>query len=85
MEEMVEAAQNAGLINVSWAGRTGIPGKIFKFKSEDSNLRKYNLENAKLTVSYALTHGCRTVPRNCKKCVYNQTCEIKKYSPKRII
>lgn len=83
MKEMVEIARNTGLTNVSWAGRTGIPGKIFKIKSEDSNLRKFNLENAKLAASYALIHGCKTIPRNCKKCLYNHICEIKKYYPKR--
>lgn len=84
MKEMVETTQNAGLTNVSWAGNAGIPGKIIKLNKEDKDLKKMNVENAKIAAAYALTHGCKSLPRNCKKCSYTHNCEIKKYHPKRI-
>ena len=84
IKEMVDIARDVGLVNVSWAGHAGIPGKILEIRSEDENLRKLNRENAKLAAFNALICGCRTMPRNCKKCLYTHVCEIKKYRPKRI-
>ena len=84
MRELVAIARKAGLTNVSWAGRTEITGNILKINSDTENLKNLSLESAKLATSYALTHGCRTIPRNCKKCSYTHNCEIKKYNPKRI-
>ncbi|MFX0083205.1 MAG: radical SAM protein [Candidatus Hodarchaeota archaeon] len=84
MKDMVETARNAGLSNVTWAGHAGISGKIIKINNEDENLKNLRIENAKIASAYAITHGCKTIPRNCKKCFYTHNCQIKKYHPKRI-
>lgn len=84
MKKMVKTARATGLSNVSWAGHAGIAGKILNINREDEILKKLNLENAKIAATYALTHGCKTLPRNCKRCSHTHNCHIKKYHPKRI-
>ncbi|NVM02175.1 MAG: radical SAM protein [Candidatus Helarchaeota archaeon] len=84
MEDLVEIAQDAGLENVSWAGSTGIAGNILKIPKKDPKLEKLQFEKAKIASYYAMSHGCKNIPRNCKKCEYTHKCEIKKYYPRRV-
>lgn len=84
LNEMVLIAKNAGLKNVSWAGHAGIPGTIQQVPTDNTKLNQIQLKSAKIATYYALTHGCRTIPRNCKQCSHTHDCEIKKYSPTRI-
>ena len=82
MKNSVEAAKNTGLENVSWAGSTGIPGKILRITDEHEKLKIFHNEGAKIATFYASSFGCKTIPRNCKKCQSNHNCEIKKYHHK---
>ncbi len=84
LQDLVAVSKNAGLEKVSWAGHTGIPGTIIKLPRENVKLQSFRLKHARIAAFYALTHGCRTILRNCKKCRHTQVCNLKKYSPKRI-
>ncbi|MFX0134734.1 MAG: radical SAM protein [Candidatus Hodarchaeota archaeon] len=84
MEDLVEITQNEGLENVSWTGSTGIRGNVLEVPKERDQLNKLHLKSAKVASYYALKHGCKSIPRNCKKCQFTQNCQIKSYYPKRI-
>lgn len=82
MERCVRMARQAGLENAYWSGYPNLPGwiKPSNEKIED----KYEFKEARIAASYALAAGCVTHPRNCKGCESNQSCEVKKYIPRRI-
>jgi pyruvate formate lyase activating enzyme len=80
MDRCVEIARTSGLENAYWSGHAGIPGTIMSVENEMK--KKYLYESARLSASYALHAGCQTHPRNCSTCASNQTCEVKRYSPR---
>ena len=82
MERCVAIAQNYGLENAYWAGRTDLPGVVMHIDNEIE--MKYGSESTKLSGSYAYHAGCKTHPRACSACTSNQACRIKKYVPKGV-
>jgi pyruvate formate lyase activating enzyme len=81
MNKCVEIAKQAGLSNAYWSGHTDIPGWISEV---GKRIKEYKIESAKLAASYALDAGCTTHPRDCKNCISNQRCDVKKYIPVRM-
>ncbi|UCF83355.1 MAG: radical SAM protein [Desulfobacteraceae bacterium] len=80
MDWCVSIAKDSGLENAYWSGHTGLPGTVLHIEKEVG--KRYGSKDAKLAGSYAFGAGCRTHPRGCSTCFVNQTCEIKRYSPK---
>ncbi len=78
MERAVEKAEECGLKNVSWSGRTGISGEISVEKSD-----RYKKKGAKIAGRIAEEKGCVTHPRDCGRCGAYDECEIKRYRPSR--
>lgn len=79
MDRCREIAMDAGLKNASWAGHTGIPGKMRRVAREMEG--SYERQGARMSGSYARHAGCHTHPRDCKTCQSNQACPIKTYIP----
>ena len=74
MEKCIETAKKSGLVNVSRAGQTGIPGSI------PPSLKGID-DGAKLAGAYAANAGCRSDQRNCTTCLFINDCGIKRYMP----
>lgn len=66
MESAVKTAESAGLKDVSWSGRCGIPGKDIEYGDDAANKIAENV-------------GCVAHPRDCGGCSINNNCPIKKY------
>lgn len=81
MRDCVSIAGECGLKNVSYAGQTGIPGR--GMGKNDMIQAGCDSKEALLAGTYALNAGCRSVPRDCGHCEYNQKCRIKQYIPAR--
>ncbi len=81
MEKCVQIAKDSGLKNASWSGQAGLPG--MEIQAELAMDEMYASKAARLAGSYALEAGCATHPRGCATCLSNQSCELKKYTPKR--
>jgi len=81
MNQCVESAMNKGLINTYWSGYTGINGEVIRRK--DGFDAKYEHAGAALAGTYASSAGCRTHPRDCLNCSYNQDCYLKHHVPGR--
>jgi pyruvate formate lyase activating enzyme len=82
MERCVDIARQAGLNNASWSGYTDLPGAVVNLEHEIKG--RYVSDGAHLAGSYAFYAGCRTHLRSCSRCISNQVCEIKKYTPRRV-
>jgi len=76
-EDMIEAvkiAKRTGLQNVSWSGRTDLPGKV-DMKEERSG--------AQIAGDMAEEIGCINRPRDCASCENVFSCPVKNYRAKR--
>jgi pyruvate formate lyase activating enzyme len=82
MERCVAIAQESGLKNAYWSGRTGIRGRTLDQAGEIKE--SYLTEGGLLGASYALSAGCETHPRGCFMCASNQACRVKTYIPTRV-
>jgi pyruvate formate lyase activating enzyme len=80
MDRCVGIAKDSGLENAYWSGHVDLPGAVMKPEMKINMM--YASEEALLSGSYALHAGCKTHPRDCSACNLNQTCEIKKFTPK---
>lgn len=69
MRKAVKTAKEAGLENVSWSGRTGLPGTI------------PNDSGASLANKIARKKGCVSEKRDCSSCEKNKDCNLKSYNP----
>lgn len=76
MEKSVEVAKEAGLRDVSWSGRVGLPGRIPEVRSN-----QYESDGAKIAGAIAENVGCLNHPRNCGECNLSLDCPVKKYEP----
>lgn len=74
MERAVRRAEKIGLKNVSWSGKTGLPGRglVEEKVCEVDRLNKI-----------ADMIGCSSRPRNCGSCSNFEFCPIKNYSARR--
>lgn len=81
MQDCINVSRECGLKNVSFAGKTDIPGRGWDKK--DMTMKGYSRE-ALIADTYALNAGCRSFPRDCKHCGNNQECAIKQYVPARV-
>lgn len=79
MEKCVEIARKSGLENIYWAGYTGLPGRVGAI--ENHLKPTYPSDASRLAGSYAFSAGCRTHPRQCSMCAFDQKCRVKKYIP----
>jgi len=80
MRTCLDIAKSCGLKNVTYSGRTDIPGRVI----DENHIIQANYSKETLLAStYALKAGCQTFPRNCKDCSYNQDCKLKQYTPVR--
>jgi pyruvate formate lyase activating enzyme len=80
MESCVRIAREEGLTDVSWSGRTDLPGRTVPVSPQVAD--KYQTVQARNLATYALKAGCGTHPRDCAKCKTNQKCRIKRYKPR---
>jgi pyruvate formate lyase activating enzyme len=81
MRRCVDQAKTAGLRNVTYAGRTNIPGKKGTCSNEVEGA--YHRREARTAATYALSKGCTTHPRDCGGCSAMSMCPLKRYIPKR--
>ena len=81
MDRCVEIAEQAGLKNAYWSGHTGIAGKIVDIDFEAK--RSYRSNEAQMAGSYAQDAGCQAHSRNCKVCLSNLECKLKRYIPQK--
>ncbi len=72
LDKAVNTAREAGLKNVEWSGRPGLPGKDPK----DIFTDKGSSETAK---HLAEMEGCSSEYRDCGACLNNKDCSIKRY------
>jgi pyruvate formate lyase activating enzyme len=80
MNQCVALSHEAGLGNVSWAGRTGLPGMhTRRFTWSDVYVNR----GARVAASYAEAVGCETNLRDCRNCSSQHDCPLKGYIPKR--
>lgn len=82
MERCVAVARDAGLKNAFWAGHTGLAGQ--KIPAEQKIKNSYSSHGAWIAGSYAFRAGCKTHPRVCALCEFNQNCQVKRYSANRM-
>ena len=82
MEKCVNIALNAGLKQAYWSGHTDISGTISDIRHDFGAV--YSTEESRRAATYAVKVGCKTHPRNCADCNFNQACQIKSYIPVRI-
>ncbi len=80
MRRCTETATEEGLKNVSWSGRTDLPGRKVHIDMRTSG--KYQNVGAMHLATYALRAGCETHPRDCRICRANIKCRIKRYIPR---
>jgi pyruvate formate lyase activating enzyme len=80
MEKCAHIGKQSGLKNVYWSGYSDLPGKVMGKEKKIKTL--YGSESAWLAASYAFDAGCKTHPRGCRACDSNQTCMLKRYSPR---
>lgn len=78
MKKAVKTAKRAGLKDVSWSGRVGLPGQISEKRGSN-----YEREGAKLAGRIAEEHGCMTHTRDCGDCDHKHECALKNYKPTR--
>ncbi|MFP3871665.1 MAG: radical SAM protein [Candidatus Natronoplasma sp.] len=69
LNRAVTTAEKAGLKDVSWSGRPGIPGEMEVDEKDVSTISRES--------------GCVTSPRDCGDCEKSSNCSIKSYSPRR--
>jgi pyruvate formate lyase activating enzyme len=81
MERCVKIAERSGLKNAYGSGHPDISGKIVEidFEMEQS----YRSKEAQMAGSYAQDAGCGTHPRNCRMCLSNLECKLKRYIPQK--
>jgi len=80
MDKCIDIAKSSGLRNAYWSGHVGLPGSVTSIEKEIEE--RYSSEGARLAASYALRGGCQTHPRDCSICSSNQSCEVKRYTPR---
>ncbi len=81
MHRCVETAANHGLKRAHLAGQTGIPGS--HSGSHIKAVSAYRRAGARTAGAHAYAAGCRTHPRNCIACAFNQSCAVKGYVPRK--
>jgi pyruvate formate lyase activating enzyme len=81
MDKCVNIASSAGLKNAYWSGHTDISGTINGDPHDMGEV--YSKEESRRAAMYAEKVGCKTHPRNCVYCNFNQACHIKGYIPVR--
>jgi pyruvate formate lyase activating enzyme len=83
MDQCVTIARRSGLENVKWAGHTDLKGTVLEkasqFKTEYSNT------GTEIAMRYATRAKCVMKLRNCGKCEKKHSCELKIYSPTKIL
>ena len=81
MRRCVDQAKTAGLRNVTYAGRTDIPGR--ESASLETAQGAYMIMGARIAASHALSKGCQSHPRDCSGCPSNSVCPLRRYIPER--
>ncbi len=81
MDRCVEIGAANGLKRAYWAGQTGIPGLHRSHCNQV--VWPYRQAGARTAGADAHAAGCRTHPRNCVACDFNQLCAIKGYVPRK--
>ncbi|UCG00744.1 MAG: radical SAM protein [Candidatus Heimdallarchaeota archaeon] len=79
MEAVVTLARRTGLTNVHWAGFSGIPGVNPSIPQRIKD--QFSLQNSAVAAFYAQRAGCRQIHRDCGKCSFKLTCDLKGYYP----
>ncbi len=87
MDAIMMEAENIGLENFHWSGRTNIGGyDTSTILSKKIKLRnEYTSDSARTAGAFALSVGCSTHPRNCKICSSKHVCPIKGYQSIRYV
>jgi pyruvate formate lyase activating enzyme len=78
MRWAVRTARGAGLRNVEWHGRPGLPGRPLGRRNE-----RYRTPGGQVAGAYAAELGCRTHPRLCGVCASRLVCKLRRYRPAR--
>jgi pyruvate formate lyase activating enzyme len=81
MEQCLETAREAGLVNAHWSGHSGLPGTaqpVAVPALDDS----YESPAARLAAKRAKLAGCVTHPRDCGAC--DASCGMRAYVPSRV-
>jgi len=81
MQIAVSLAHKAGLVSVTWAGSTDIPGKLCDLPSTFQ--KQFKHQQAAYAMYYANNAGCKQTYRYCKGCKYQISCKLKGYIPFR--
>jgi len=81
MTRTLETAWEKGLGRATWAGMTDISGTSHRIAQDLG--ASYRIEGARTAAAYALEKGCRTHPRDCRKCLSQGSCPLKLYRPER--
>ncbi|MFX0013365.1 MAG: radical SAM protein [Promethearchaeota archaeon] len=79
MEEAVNLARKIGLENVHWTGFSDIPGVCPTVPQQIED--KFSHQHGAVAAFYAQRAGCKLIQRNCGKCNFKLSCDLKGFIP----